>query len=175
MIVSSATDAAASVGGSMLGYTFGKKLAKKQLKYQRWAARELPSDHVLGLQKAGLNPILAVNPGGSMPNISASATSPQVRANIAENFAKSSAAALTREQTKKVKDERNYLRVETALKNAQKRSADAQADLDENFSKSVNKSTPLTVLDWMRRFGLTSAASHVGGRMVPRYNPNLKD
>lgn len=175
-LASSASNTAGNIGGQVLGYGFGKKSAKKQLKYQKWAAAEMPSYHVAGLKKAGLNPILAVNPGGSLPNISATSAGSNVRADLADAYQKSSAAALVREQRKKVTDERNYLKAETALKNAQRRSADANANLDENFSRSVNKSTPLTMLEWARRFGLTSAASQVGGRMVgrPVINKNYK-
>lgn len=80
-------DQASGIASQLIGGYQGRKSAKRASKYQRWnsawAAQNLPDLQVRGLQKAGLNPMLAA--GASPPAVS-SASAPQIGPSSSSSF-----------------------------------------------------------------------------------------
>lgn len=93
----------ASSAKSLFGGSGGSESSslKKQYAWNAYSARHLPSAQVEGLRAAGLNPMLALGMGGSMPNTPPATISPGKDADIAT--ARTLAAATTANQAAQAK------------------------------------------------------------------------
>lgn len=69
---------AGSAANSALGWYFSKKAAKLNYKYQQKLAENRPTWNRVGLEKAGLNPILAANGGAGLGGAGLNVTTPIV-------------------------------------------------------------------------------------------------
>lgn len=106
------------LASSGIEYGFSRAAAEDQMDMARRLAKKYPSWQAEGLERAGLNRILAVRPGGASPPAPGMMPTPQVGANIARTTAATA-----------VKSQIAQTEATTALTNQQRRLAQLDAAL----------------------------------------------
>lgn len=154
----------ASSAKSLFGGGGGSESAslKKQYAWNAYSARMLPTQQVAGLRAAGLNPMLALGMGGSMPSSPPATISPgkdadissaktllaAQTANLAADTALKQAAAAKTAQDQKVgvqeealkNAEHNLVQAQSGLATQQSITADSQRLVNEASAKGIAQS-----------------------------------
>lgn len=107
------------LGASGIEYGFGRAAAEDQMDMARRLAKKYPSWHAEGLERAGLNRILAVRPGGASPPSPGMIPTPQVGSNVAkmtQATAVKSQIDNVRANTRVSEQQRRNLELDAAMK-----------------------------------------------------------